>query len=95
MFENDCPRSIVWSGISLTVKVCPDALTYRNIREKPMRVRTKRLTKILVFIMEILDNKRVHSFGLKAVSHNSYKNTNLPVKFTDNLMNCPKRNSGG
>jgi hypothetical protein len=44
--------------------------------------------------MEILDNERVHSFGLKAVFHNSYKNTNLPVKNTDNLMNRLKRNSG-
>jgi hypothetical protein len=44
--------------------------------------------------MEILDNKRVHSFGLKAGFHNSYKNTNLPVKNTDNLMNRLKRDSG-
>jgi hypothetical protein len=32
--------------------------------------------------------------GMKAPFHNTYKNTNLPVKYTDNLMNRPKWYSG-
>jgi hypothetical protein len=44
--------------------------------------------------MEVLDNKRVHRLGLKAVFHNRYKNTNLPAIYADNLINRTKWGSG-
>jgi hypothetical protein len=45
--------------------------------------------------MRILDSKRVQRFGIKAFFHITGKNTNLPVIYSDNLMNRPKRDSGG